>query len=384
MIELTATHTEPTLDQRLAAARALRAAGEIADALALVAEIVASHPDHVSALRLQGQLARRDGNAELAITSFSRALQQAPEAKELLLELGDALVAGHRPAEAVAVFEQSLALRPRDAAVLRGLGQAQLDLGRSSEALESFRKALAILPYDQYAAHMIAALSGESSRPAAGYVAELFDSYASTFDTHLTGTLHYDLPQLLRSKLTPLLGTAPVGDMLDLGCGTGLAGVALRDLVSSIDGIDISPKMLAKAAERSIYRHLRTGDATTLLGTDPSFAGPYDLVTAADVFIYFATLEPIFAAVAQALSAGGLFAFSVETEPGEKIVLRSSGRFAHPAHHVETLAARFGFAIIEQHGFAVRHERNQPIAGTLYVLRKVFAASPLEIAGNVD
>lgn len=293
-------------------------------------------------------------------------------------------MAGYRPAEAVAIFERSLALRPRDATALRGLGQAQLDLGHSTEALESFRKALVILPYDHYAAHMIASLSGEASRPATGYVAELFDSYASSFDTHLTSTLHYDLPQLLRAKLAPLLLATPVRAMLDLGCGTGLAGLALSDLASAIDGIDISPKMLAKAAERGIYRHLRTGDATALLATDPIFSGPYDLVTAADVFIYFATLEPIFAAVARVVPTGGLFAFSVETAPAEEIVLRSSGRFAHPAHHVETLAGRFGFAIIEQHGFAVRHERNQPIAGTLYVLRRVFAASPLEIAADVD
>ena len=384
MTGLTATPAEPTADQRLAEARDLRSAGEIAQATALVSGIVAEHPNHVGALRLLGQLARRDGDAELAIESFSRAMALEPKASGIMLELGDALVAGHRPAEAVTVFGKSLQLRPRDAAVLRGLGQAQLDLGQSIEALESFRQALAILPYDQYAAHMIAALTGETNRPAAGYVAELFDSYAQTFDTHLMETLHYDLPQLLRSKLAPVLGTTPVGAMLDLGCGTGLAGVALNDFAQAIDGIDISPKMLAKAVERGIYRHLRTGDATALLDTDPSFAGPYDLVTAADVFIYFATLEPIFAAVAQVLSADGLFAFSVEAAPGEEIVLRSSGRFAHPAHHIETLARRFGFAIIERHGFAVRHERNQPIAGTLYVLRKVFAATPLEIAADVD
>lgn len=384
MTELSATRTESTAEQRLAEARVLRSAGEIESALALVTGIVGDHPNHAGALRLLGQLARHNGDAELAIDSFSRALALDPKASGIMLELGDALVAGHRPADAVEVFEQSLAVRPRDAAVLRGLGQAQLDLGRSAEALKSFRQALAILPYDQYAAHMIASLTGETSRPATGYVAELFDSYAQTFDTHLTETLHYDLPQLLRARLATLLGTTPVGAMLDLGCGTGLAGAALRDLAATIDGIDISPKMLAKAAERGIYRHLRTGDATTLLGADPSFAGPYDLVTAADVFIYFATLEPIFAAVAKTLATDGLFAFSVEAAPDQEIVLRSSGRFAHPARHIEALASRFGFTIIEQHGFPVRHERNQPIAGTLYVLRKVFAAMPLEIGADVD
>lgn len=384
MTQVAAPHSERTANQRLADARALRSAGEIEGAMALVAGIVADDPANVTALRLLGQLARRDGNSDLAIESFERALAQAPDASEILLELGDALVAGHRPAEAVVWFEKSLAKRPRDAAALRGLGQAQLDLGQSTEALQSFRKALAILPYDQYAAHMIASLSGETIRPAAGYVAELFDSYAQTFDEHLTETLRYDLPQLLRAKLKPLLGASRVGSMLDLGCGTGLVGLALQDLAGVIDGIDISPKMLARAAQRDIYRHLATGDAAELLTTTAIFAGPYDLVTAADVFIYFKTLEPIFAAVAKVLAPDGIFAFSVEAAPEDEIVLRSSGRFAHPAGHVQTLAARFGFSIIEQHGFPVRHERNQPIAGTLYVLGKVFAAKPLEIAADVD
>lgn len=78
MTELTATRTEPSADQRLANARALRSAGEIERATALASDIVAAHPNHVAALRLLGQLARRDGNAELAITSFSQALAQSP------------------------------------------------------------------------------------------------------------------------------------------------------------------------------------------------------------------------------------------------------------------------------------------------------------------
>ncbi len=58
------------------------------------------------------------------------------------------------------------------------------------------------------------------------------------------------------------------GSVLDVGCGTGVVGVELYSLgVSVIDGIDISPEMLAEAADknhdgRKVYRNLVEADLT--------------------------------------------------------------------------------------------------------------------------
>jgi predicted TPR repeat methyltransferase len=355
-------------DKAVLEARRLREAGKIDQAAALAAQIVQAQPTHVGALRLMGQLAMQTGATDIGIVCFSRALAVTPRSLDTLLELGNALLAGQRPAEALTAFKKGLTLRPNDGALFRGLGQAQLDMGNRADALKSFRKTLSVLPYDQYAAHMIAALTGEASKTSGGYVPDLFDTYANIFDEHLTGTLEYRVPELIRETL--LTRQATPHTMLDIGCGTGLTGAALHEIVAEKDGIDISPKMVRKALERDIYRYLRTGDAVEAMASDANLAGPYDLVTAADVFIYMGPLEAVFAAVARALAPAGLFAFSVETVPGEQVTVRSSGRFAHPAPYLADLAAEHSFTILEQRDIQVRRERNLPISGALYLLAR--------------
>lgn len=357
-------------DQHLLEAQRLRESGKIDQAAALVYRIVQAMPDHTRALRMMASLAMQTGAPDIAIGALQRALVVTPRTHELLLELGDALVAGKRPAEAISAYKQAIALRPNDGTSYRGLGQAQVDMGNASDALKSFRKTLSILPYDQYAAHMIAALSGETGKSSAGYLPDLFDSYAEIFDEHLTGTLGYRVPEMIRDHLLAIRPASQFRTALDLGCGTGLVAASLGSHITTIDGIDISPKMVCKAGDRNIYRHLKTGDMLDLLASDADFAGPYDLVTAADVLIYFGPLEASFAAIVPRLAANGLFAFSVEATTGDQVTISSSGRFAHPATYIERLAQTHSCTIVVQQDIPVRQERNQPIPGQLYLLQR--------------
>jgi ubiquinone/menaquinone biosynthesis C-methylase UbiE len=71
------------------------------------------------------------------------------------------------------------------------------------------------------------------------------------------------------------------GAVLDVGCGTGIVGVCLRaGGIESIDGIDISPPMLAEAGEKRteddvpVYRKLIDADLTKTLNLpDNQYAG---------------------------------------------------------------------------------------------------------------
>lgn len=284
---------------------------------------------------------------------------------ETLIQRGEACLIGDQPTQAITLFEQALQRRPKDSAAWRGLGKAQLDIGDREAARQSFARAVSIVPYDRYAAHMLAALSGATGSHATGYVSDLFDTYANQFDSHLTGALGYRIPQAIAALLA---NRAPFTTMLDLGCGTGLVGAVLRSMVNAMDGIDIAPQMTRKAHERDIYRHLRTGDTLDILAADGAFAGPYDLVTAADVFVYVGPLDATFAAIAPILPPDGLFAFSVEAADGADPVLRSSGRYAHPMPYVQRLAVKHGFVLLEQQEHPIRLERDRPIAGMLYLL----------------
>jgi len=50
------------------------------------------------------------------------------------------------------------------------------------------------------------------------------------------------------------------------------------------------------------------------------------------------------------------------------VVIRSTGRFSHPAPYIQRLASQHGFAVLVQQDVPIRQERNQPIPGTLYLL----------------
>lgn len=289
----------------------------------------------------------------------------AHDTPEALIARGDALRDGGQPGEAIAAFTAALALRPRDSAAWRSLAKAQLDLGDPAGARSSFAEALAIVPYDLYSAHMLAALSGQTSQRAARYVPDLFDTYADGFDAHLTGPLNYRIPEAIR---TLLADRAPFATLLDLGCGTGLVGAALADRVSAMDGVDIAPRMVRKAHERGLYRHLRTGDVLDSLASDPALRGPYDLAAAADVFVYVGPLQAMFAALTSVLAPQGLLVFSVESTTGDEPVLRSSGRWAHSGRYIARLAREFGFDVLVEQTHPIRQEHDLPIPGALYLL----------------
>ena len=71
------------------------------------------------------------------------------------------------------------------------------------------------------------------------------------------------------------------GPVLDVGCGTGIVGVCLREGgIDVVDGVDISPPMLAEAGKKKtedgvpIYRNLIAADLTKSLDiADNQYAG---------------------------------------------------------------------------------------------------------------
>nr|WP_179725409.1 class I SAM-dependent methyltransferase [Saccharopolyspora hordei] len=77
----------------------------------------------------------------------------------------------------------------------------------------------------------------------------------------------------------------------DLGCGTGRTGQWLRDQgVLAIDGVDVTPEMLARARERGVHARLVEGDVTAT-GLD---AEAYDLVISSLVDEHLADLGPFY------------------------------------------------------------------------------------------
>ncbi|MDA3646679.1 class I SAM-dependent methyltransferase [Saccharopolyspora indica] len=82
-----------------------------------------------------------------------------------------------------------------------------------------------------------------------------------------------------------------VGRAADLGCGTGRTGQWLRGKgVPVIDGVDLTPEMLALAERRGAHDSLTEADVTST-GLD---AGSYDLVISSLVDEHLADLAPFY------------------------------------------------------------------------------------------
>jgi predicted TPR repeat methyltransferase len=128
-------------------------------------------------------------------------------------------------------------------------------------------------------------------------------------------------------------------------------------------GVDLSPKMLARAKQRNIYDHFACAEITAFLMESPD---SFDVILAADVFIYFGDLFPLKSAITKVLRPNGLLAFSIERTTSANHHLLPSGRFAHAVEYIRSV---FGAEFIECvcQETILRHEANQPVAGNIFV-----------------
>lgn len=386
---------------------ALRDQGRLDEARAELEAVVAKQPQHADALNALGCIYQRFERMDDAERCFRAALARYPVFPDALTNLGNVLASRKCWAEAVDYHRRALAAAPAHHGVAFNLGNALVELGRFDEAISAYRQAIATHPQNAEAhvqlgntfhqcgkrkeaeqafrealrvspghreAEYFLAVMGAAERPAAappGYVSRLFDGYAETFDDHLVGKLQYRVPEALLGAVQAALAERRDLDVLDLGCGTGLCGPLFKPLSRTLAGVDLAPRMVAKARARAVYDELETGELTDALSKRE---GALDVVLAADVFIYVGDLDAVFRMAARALRPAGLLAFSVETANAEEAkgyALGRTGRYAHAPAYVTQLAQRYGLAPVSVEDLCIRMEGDQPVIGELYVLRRV-------------
>jgi predicted TPR repeat methyltransferase len=157
------------------------------------------------------------------------------------------------------------------------------------------------------------------------------------------------------------------GTMLDLGCGTGLSGEAFRPLVEWMEGVDLSPGMIEQARRKNLYDRLDTGDLTESLDKHLRADARFNLIVAADVFVYCADLTLIATMAADLLADAGLFAFTVETHEGGGVVLGPKLRYAHGERHVRDALEAAGLAVLRLQPVSTRMEAGERVPGLLIV-----------------
>lgn len=331
------------------------------------AAALALAPGRPSVLTNLGAVRLKLGRAAEALEVLQEAVQKEPDNAEALGYCGTALAELGQPAAALPLLERALAVDGARGVLWRLRGSVLMEMGDRDAAAQSFREALVRGEDPELVGYYLAGLGAGEAPPHAppGYVAALFDSYAEQFEGQLVNALRYDAPQVLVAHLAA--SGRRFTHALDLGCGTGLCGRHLRPLADRITGVDLSARMLRKAQATGNYDVLVQQEVRQFLAGTPE---TFDLVVAADVFIYVGALDAVFAQVAARMPAGGAFAFTVEDSGGPELQLRASLRYAHSEEGVRRLAQANGFQVSHLARRPLRQEQQTQVGGLFVWLEK--------------
>lgn len=139
----------------------------------------------------------------------------------------------------------------------------------------------------------------------------LYAEWADTYDRTMLEGLGYKTPQKTAELLLKYLAE-PDCRILDVGAGTGLAGVELRGRTNhTIDALDYSPQMLAVANHRGIYRHLIEADLNQPLAIASE---TYDAMICTGTFTHAHVGATCLHELLRILKPGGHFACTVHKE----------------------------------------------------------------------
>lgn len=265
--------------------------------------------------------------------------------------------------------EAAVQIAPDDAAAWSSLGELAHIVGRRERAREAYEEYLRRSPGDAEVEQILVALTDAPppSRAPDRCIEQLYARFADHYEANMCGDLNYEAPLRLHEALDACPGLGSSLDILELGCGTGLAAPYLRRRARTLLGIDLSPQMIEKARATGAYDELVTTEITQWLREDTR---DFDLVAAADTLIYFGDLRQVLAPAVQRLRDGGVIAFTVERGPASGFLLTDSGRYAHSADHIREAAADAGLGVVSLTEGFLRMEYGEVVTGLVAVLSR--------------
>lgn len=136
---------------------------------------------------------------------------------------------------------------------------------------------------------------------------DAYDQWAQDYDRDV-GDKEYVTPTRIAEALATFVcdRATPV---MDYGCGTGLSGVALKKTgFSTIDGADLSQKMLDIARDTGVYRDLSLVEPDA---PPASQIADYPAITATGVISRGAAPASLYDAMLGVMKPGALLAFSI-------------------------------------------------------------------------
>jgi predicted TPR repeat methyltransferase len=391
-----------------------------ADAEAAYRRALELEPRYDTARMNLGIVLQSQGRFEPAIETLEKLVELAPKSLQARFNLARVLESVGRQVDSIEQLRQAVTI-DRSATTLTWLGsklrrygnldesvgimqqavaadpanlEAWLELGHSlaaksatppisPAAAQAFARALQLDPSNEDPAFFLAVAQGQTPKTSpTNFIREMYDGYADHFDQHLVGILKYSAPERLHQLVSSFLESpaarikSPL-DILDAGCGTGLAAPLFKPLAKTLTGIDLSPNMIRQATARNLYTELHVDDLIAALAKRPA---SFDLILALEVFIHLGDLAPAFAAAHRALRPNGILAYSVEAHSGggngtgggvnPNYALSRGRRFAHSQTYLQNLADTHHFKQHTLETATLRQEKGIDVPGLLVLLEK--------------
>ncbi|MBK1722999.1 methyltransferase domain-containing protein [Thiocystis violacea] len=259
---------------------------------------------------------------------------------------------------------------PEDAGHWAALGELSHILGRRADARAAYERYLALQPYDAEVRHLLIALRDEPppARADNDCIEQLYARFSSFYESNMLEELDYQAPRRLAALIAELMGARGRLRALELGCGSGLAGVEVRPRCAHLTGVDLSSHMLDLARERGLYDALEQAEiGAWLQRCDRSF----DLILACDSLIYFGDLAPVMRAAGRLLEPDGLFIFSLELGARKPCKLNDNGRYSHHPETIRELAADADLKILRLEQGYLRMEYGEEVEGLFVALQPI-------------
>ncbi len=263
--------------------------------------------------------------------------------------------------------KKTVELAPENWLAWYDYGEVAHCLGKREEARAAYGVYFKAHPDDGEIEHLLIAMADGAPPPRASdhAIQHIYKTFAASYDTRMRDDLKYVGPEKLMELTRPFLGGRDKLRIMDMGCGSGFAGLVLRPLAAELTGVDLSPEMVELAMGRNVYDKLEVAEITEWLGKGGE---NYDLIFSSDCLIYFGDLRVILAACAKRLKPNGVLSFSLERGSKPPFHLTDTGRYTHSPAHVRDAAEKAGLALLAQDESFLRMEWGEEVIGLYTVL----------------
>lgn len=347
--------------------------GQLEKGLEAYEQCLVLNPEAADGWNNLGSLHRRCGRLARSVAACRKAVELQPGYAVGWYNLARVLIERGEIREGLVANSKAIVLSPREQAGRYRVARALVTLGEVGKAAAVYREWLADEPDNPLVLHHLAACEGDTRQLRApdGYIEQVFDSFAGSFDRKLAG-LGYRAPQLIAGALSRRLRTQGERRLqfLDAGCGTGLCGPLVREWAKRLVGVDLSAGMLKLAGQRAVYDTLEKAELVGYLAAHPA---EFDVVISADTLCYFGDLSAFARAVFAALRADGRLLFTVEASLAggdAPFHLQPHGRYAHDQGYLRTTFTSAGFTVDELVQDVLRREAGSEVQGWIVNARK--------------